>query len=54
LNFESKTNWSKTKWPQTKDKLKNGHLEWENRKTQELARKQQTTNEKAKKTQYSP
>jgi hypothetical protein len=49
LNFEFKFKWSTTKWPKTKDKLKNSQLEKENRKIQELARKRQTTNEKAKK-----
>jgi hypothetical protein len=34
--------------------LKNGHLERENRKTQELARKWQTTDEKAKKNSTLP
>jgi hypothetical protein len=27
LNFEFKINWSTTKWPKTKDKLKNGHVD---------------------------
>jgi hypothetical protein len=54
LNFELKTNWSITKLSQTKDKLKKGHLEQENHKTQDLERKQQTTNEKAKKNSIAP
>jgi hypothetical protein len=35
--------------PRTKDKLKKGPSRREHHKTQELARKQQTTDEKAKK-----
>jgi hypothetical protein len=49
LNFEFKINWSTNKWSKTKCRLKNVHLERENHKTQELARKRQTTNENAKK-----
>jgi hypothetical protein len=49
LNFRLKFKWSTTKWPKTKGKLKNGHLEKENYKIQELVRKRQTTTEKAKK-----
>jgi hypothetical protein len=49
LNFEFKTNWRASKWPKTKERLKNGHLERENSKTSKLVRKRQTTNEKAKK-----
>jgi hypothetical protein len=49
LNFGSKIKRSTSEWTKTKDKLKKGHLVRENRKTQEMARKQQMTNEKVKK-----
>jgi hypothetical protein len=54
LNFRFKFKWSTTKWPKIKDKLKNGYLEKENHKIQELARKRQMTNEKAKKNSTLP
>jgi hypothetical protein len=41
LNFRFKIKWSTIEWPITKEKLLKGHLERENRKTQELARKRQ-------------
>jgi hypothetical protein len=54
LNFEFKTNWSTTKWPQTKDKLKKGHLEYDNHKNQELARSDKRQMQSQRKTQHSP
>jgi hypothetical protein len=40
--------------PRTKEKLEKGQSRREYRKTQELARKRQTTNEKAKKNSTLP